>query len=162
MAYFYYFHEGDFERAADESEAAAKLVPNDSFIRAELAQFLTFAGRTDRAIEWGEEAIRRDANPMDWYFGNLAFAYYNSGRPADAVTQFQKMKQPWTLYLAAAYVRAGKLDEAHAIVAQFVKDYPGYTLKDEAVWPTRRQPQFPESILKPYLADLAKAGMPEK
>lgn len=122
---------------------------------------MTYAGRTHRAIEWLEEAIRRDANPVDWYFGYLAFAYYNSDRPADAVTQFLKMKQPWKLNLAAAYVRAGRLDEARAIVAQFVKDYPGYTLKDEAVWPTRKQPQFPEAILKPYLADLAKAGLPE-
>jgi len=162
MAYFYWLHEGDFERAADEAEAAAKLVPNDSWTRADLAQFLTFAGRIHRAIEWLEEAIRRDANPADWYFGALAFAYYNSGRPADAVMQFQKMKQPWKLNLAAAYARAGKLDEAHGIVAQFVKDNPGYTLKDEAVWPTRKQPQFPESILSPYLADLAKAGLPEK
>jgi TolB-like protein/class 3 adenylate cyclase len=162
MAYFYWLHEGDFERAADEAEAAAKLVPNDSWTRADLAQFLTFAGRIHRAIEWLEEAIRRDANPADWYFGALAFAYYNSGRPADAVMQFQKMKQPWKLNLGAAYARAGKLDEAHSIVAQFVKDHPGYTLKDEAVWPTRKQPQFPESILSPYLADLAKAGLPEK
>jgi len=160
LAYFYCLHEGDFERAADEAEAAAKLVPNDSWTRADLAQFLTFAGRTQLAIAWSEEAIRRDTNPPDWYFGTLAFAYYNGGRAAEAVTQFQKMKDPWKLPLAAAYVRAGKLEEAHAVAAHFVRQYPGYTLKDEAVWPTGKQPQYPDAILKPYLADLAKAGMP--
>jgi TolB-like protein/class 3 adenylate cyclase len=160
LAYFYCLHEGDFERAADEAEAAAKLVPNDSFTRADLAQFLTYAGRTKLAIEWLEEAIRRDANPPDWYFGTLAFAYYTGGRATEAVPQFQKMKDPWKLPLAAAYVRAGKLEEGHAVVAQFVRQYPSYTLKDEAVWPTGKQPQYPEPILKPYLADLAKAGMP--
>ena len=76
MAAFYYLHEGDFERSADEAEVAAKMVPNNSFTRADLAWYLISAGRTERAIEWLEELIRRDASPMDWYFGNLAVAYY--------------------------------------------------------------------------------------
>ncbi|MGQ0484912.1 MAG: winged helix-turn-helix domain-containing protein [Hyphomicrobiales bacterium] len=164
MAYVYSLHEGDFERSADEAEAAAKLVPNDVFAHAGLAQFLTFAGRTDLAIEWMEEAVRRDAG-RKFYLGDLAFAYYNAGRPVDAVAQFQKMKQPlkrpWKLNLAATYARLGKLDEARTLVAQVAKDYPGWTLKDEAVWPTGVQPRYAESILKPYLADLAKAGLPE-
>jgi hypothetical protein len=54
MATFYYLHEGDFERSADEAEVAAKMVPNDSWTRADLAFYLTSAGRTERAIEWLE------------------------------------------------------------------------------------------------------------
>jgi tetratricopeptide (TPR) repeat protein len=162
MAYLYYLHEGDFERSVVEAEAAARLVPNDPFTRADLAQFLTFAGRSERAIEWLEDAIRRDANPMQWYFGNLALAYYVANRPADAIAQFQKMKEPWRLNMAAAYVRLGKLEEAKAIIAAFHKDYPNYTLKDEAVWPARKKPQFTASVLEPYLADLAAAGLPKE
>ena len=162
MATFYYLHDGDFERAADEAEVAAKMVPNDPWTRADLAQFLVFAGRTDRAIDWLEEAIRRDASPVDWYFGNLAVAYYFDGRPDEAVVQFMKMKEPWRLGLAGAYVRAGKIDEARAIMAGFRKDYPDYRIKDEAVWPTWKKPQYSEAVLKPYLADLVKAGLPEQ
>jgi TolB-like protein/class 3 adenylate cyclase len=162
MTYLYCLHEGDFERSAAEAEAAAELVPNDAFTRADLAGFLASAGHADRAIEWLEDSIRRDANPAPWYFGNLAFAYYVADRPADAIAHFQKMKDPWKLNMAAAYVRLGKLDEARALVAQVLKDNPAYTLKDEAVWPTRKQPQYAASVLGPYLADLAKAGMPEK
>ena len=43
----------------------------------------------------------------------------------------------------------------------FDEKYPDYGLKDEAVWPTYKKPQYSESLLKPYLADLAKAGLPE-
>jgi adenylate cyclase len=154
MAAFYYLHDGDFERSADEAEVAAKMVPNDSFTRADLAWYLIAAGRTQRAIDWLEESIRRDANPLDWYFGTLAVAYYFEGRADDAVTQFLKMKQPWQLSLAAAYVRAGKLDEARSIVTKFHKEYPDYGLKDEAVFPTYKVPQYSESLLKLYLADL--------
>jgi len=110
MANLYQYHERDFERSVVEAEAAVKLVPYDAFSRADLAMFLANAGETDRAIDWLEEAIRRDASPMDWYFANLAIAYYNAGRPADAVTQFQKMKEPFEVNLAAAYARLGKLD----------------------------------------------------
>jgi adenylate cyclase len=161
MAYLYYLHEGDFERSAAEAEAAVKLVPNDPFTRADVAQFLAFAGRPERAIEWGEDSIRRDANPLDWYFGNLALAYYFADRPTDAIAQSRKMKQPWKLNLAAAYARLGELDEARALVAQVLKDYPGWTQQKEAVWPTGKQPQFAAPLLKAYLADLAKAGLPE-
>jgi adenylate cyclase len=160
MAILYQFHEGDFERSVVEAEAAVKLVPYDSLSRADLALYLANAGLTDRAIEWLEQAIRRDASPLDFYFGYLAVAYYLAGRPADAVAQLQKMKRPYKTYLAAAYVRLGKPDEARTIVAQLVKD--GHTLRREAVWPTGKQPQFTEPLLKPYLADLAKAGLPEK
>jgi TolB-like protein len=161
MAYLYWLHEGDFERSAVEAEAAAKPIPNDAFTRADLATFLVYAGRTEQAISWLEESIRRDANPMDWYFGNLALAYYFADRPADAIAQFQKMKTPWKLNMAAAYARLGKLEEARAIVAGVLKEFPGYTLKDESVWPTGKQPQFLPSLLRAYLADLAKAGLPE-
>lgn len=161
LAAFYYFHEGDFERSADEAEVAAKMVPNDSLTRADLAWYLIAAGRTERAIEWVEESIRRDGNPLDWYFGTLAVAYYFEGRADDAVTQFLKMKQPYRPNLAAAYVRAGKLAEAQAIIAALRKDRPDYGIKDEATFPTFKVPQFRESLLNPYLADLAKAGLPE-
>ena len=69
--------------------------------------------------------------------GNLAIAYYFAGRPDDAVVQFLKMKEPWRTNLIAAYVSAGKLNEAQALMAEFRKDYPDYTLKDDAVWPTK-------------------------
>lgn len=161
MAYLHSLH-GDFDRSAAEAHATARLVPNDSWTRADLAQFLIFAGETDLAIEWLEDAIRRDANPAQWYFGNLALAYYVAGRPAEAIEQLQKMKEPWRLVMAAAYVRAGKLAEASKVMAEFRRDYPTYTVKEEAVWPTYRKPQFAAAVLEPYLADLAKAGLPRE
>ena len=162
MAIFYQLHDGDFQRSVIEAEAAAKLVPYDPLSRADLALYLANAGKVDRAIEWLEEAIRRDASPMDWYFGNLAVAYYHAGRPADAVAQFQKMQQPWNSNLAAAYARLGKLDEARATMSKFLSDKPGWTIAYEAVWPTAKQPQSIKALLDPYLADLARAGLPER
>jgi adenylate cyclase len=105
---------------------------------------------------------RRNANLPDDDFGNLAIAYYFAGRPEEAVVQFQKMKEPWKVNLAAAYVRLGKLDEARALIAQLLKDDPTWTLQKEAVYPSGKHPQFAKPLLDAYLADLAKAGLPEK
>jgi TolB-like protein/class 3 adenylate cyclase len=162
MAILYQLHEGDFERSAVEAEAAVKLVPYDSLARADLGYYLAAAGKTGKAIEWLEEAIRREPSPVDWYFGNLAVAYYLADRPADAVAEFQKMKEPWNVNLAAAYARLGKIDEARAAMAKHLNYKPGWTIKDEAVWPTTKQPQLAEPLQSAYLADLAAAGLPEK
>ena len=162
MSHLYYMHEGDFERAADEAEAVVKLIPNDPWALSQSAPYLTNAGRVDRAIEWMERAMRRDAIPRESNFGDLGVAYYFAGRPADAVAQFLKMKEPWKTSLAATYVRLGKLDEARTVIAQLRKDDPSWTLQKEAVYPSGKHPQFAKPLLDAYLADLAKAGLPEK
>jgi hypothetical protein len=99
---------------------------------------------------------------MDWYFGNLAIAYYFADRPADSVVALQKMKAPWDVNLAAAYACVGKLNEARASIAKLLEAKPGWTVEKAAVWPTTKQPQYAEPFLKAYLADLAKAGLPER
>jgi adenylate cyclase len=162
MAIVSQLHEGDFERSVVEAEAAAKLVPYDAFARADLAGVLVNAGKIDRAIEWSEESIRRDASPMDFYYAWLAIAYYFDDRPADSIATFQKMSAPWDVNMAAAYVRLGKFEEARASIARLLKSKPGWTIQKKAVWPTTKQPQYVEPLLKTYLADLAKAGLPEK
>ncbi|MBB3146880.1 hypothetical protein FHS21_003296 [Phyllobacterium trifolii] len=44
---------------------------------------------------------------------------------------------------------------------KFLEDKPGWTVQKEAVFPTTKQPQYTEPLLKTYLADLAKARLPK-
>ncbi len=162
MAFLYQYHEGDFKRSVAEAEIAVKLVPYDPFSHADLGQAIAGAGEVDRGIEWIEEAIHRDANPLEWYFSNLALAYYLAGRPADAINVATKMEHPAYQTLAASYALLGKLDEARASVEKLLAQRPGWTARDEAVWPSTKHPQLVPSLLEPYLADLLKAGLPEK
>jgi hypothetical protein len=46
-------------------------------------------------------------------------------------------------------------------MGKIVRDQPGRTIREEAVWPTRKQLQMVERLLRPYLDDLRKAGLPE-
>jgi adenylate cyclase len=166
MAVLYYIYAGDFERSAAEAEAAAKASPYDFLARAQLAYFLMGAGRTDMAVNWLEEAIRRDPHVIDLYFLNLATAHYHAGRPEDALALLAKfngpLRGPKKIILAAANARLGQLDEARHELARFLAEFPGWTIEKEATWPSGRQPKFIEPLLTPYLDDLRKAGLPEK
>jgi adenylate cyclase len=155
MAALYQWHEQDFDRSVVEAESTVQIAPYDGFSRVALAFYLANAGRTDEAIEWVNEAIRRDPNAPGSWQGNLAWAYYLAGRHEDALAALQTMDEPYRDWLAAVYVRLGRIDEARAVMTTFVKD-TGYTLEDEARWP------LIEPLEQGYLDDLRKAGMPEK
>jgi class 3 adenylate cyclase len=162
LAVFLPLAEGDFEAAAREAEAAHRLVPYDPFSHANLSNVMTNAGRTDRAIEWAQFAVRTEAIVPDWYRDRLAWAYYHAGRPSEALAEWDKMAHPLRVSRAAALARLGRLDEARALTAAHVEMVPTFTIAQAAKWPGLHHPQMVERLLNPYLADLAKAGLPEK
>ena len=161
MAAYYQFHDGDFERSAAEADAAVKLVPNDPWALAVLSGIMANTGHTDRAIEWAQRAAR-DPNAIDFYYQELGWAYYCANRPSDALAEFSKMQDPWIWGQAISYGRLGKMDEARTLMGKIAKDQPNRTIRGEAIWPTGKQPQMVERLLKPYLDDLRKAGTPEQ
>jgi adenylate cyclase len=155
--------QGKFDRAVQDAELAVKLVPNDAFSHIDLADVLVSAGRPERAIELGQAALNRDPNGPDWWHNVLSFAYYNAGRIDDAIVEFGRRKQPCTdcINLAAAYARKNRLEEARKVISAIRQKYPSYTIADESRWPTGQTPQLAEPYLSAYLADLAKAGLPQ-
>lgn len=145
----------DFERSVAEAKGAIKLNPYDSTSRADLAELMANAGKTEEAIEWLGESIRRDPKGPEWYNANLAWAYYLAGRYEEAVSALQKLNKPRPLLLAAVYVKLGRLAEARAIMANFLKKNPAYRLADAARWP------LVDSLKLGWLEDLRRAGLAE-
>jgi adenylate cyclase len=102
MAWLYQWQKGDLVRSIAEAKTALQMVPYDAFSRADLANVVANAGRTDLAIEWAMDAMRRDPECPEWMcVWSLAWAYYLAGRPEDALAELQKMSQPLPLTLAA-------------------------------------------------------------
>jgi Flp pilus assembly protein TadD len=162
MAWLYQWYEEDFVRSVAEAEAAVQMVPYDAGSRADLAKYVGNAGNTDEAITWAKEALRLDPKGPEYFRWNLGFALYLAGRPEDALTEFKKVSPPWRApNLAATYARLGRIDEARAVIAEFRKGLPNYTLRDEANFPAGKEPQLVEPLQSAYLNDLRKAGMPE-
>ena len=157
MAFLYAWHDLDYQRAADEAEAAVRTTPNDTILLAPLSYIAASAGRYDEAIHWVETVLAHDSHPLPWVYTKLGWAYYGAGRYQEALDAMSKNKDGSPLYLAAAQVRLGRLDEASANVANFLKEYPGSTLADEAQFTLAQ-----EALKESYLDDLRKAGLPER
>jgi adenylate cyclase len=145
----------DFERSVAEATRALKLLPYDATSRADLAELMANAGKTDEAIDWLLESIKRDPQGPEWYRGNLAWAYYLAGRYEQSFAELQKLNKPKPLLLAAVSIRLGRLGEAQAILHSFRTNNPAYTLIDAAHWPLHAQ------LKQAWLQDLREAGLPE-
>jgi adenylate cyclase len=145
----------DFERSVAEAKSAVKLVPYDATIRADLAELMANAGKTDEAVEWLQESIKRDPKGPEWYTGNLAWAYYLAGRYKDALAELQKLNKPRPLLLSAVYINLGRIEEAQAVMRDFLNKNPNHTLADAARWP------LIASLKRSWLEDLRQAGLAE-
>jgi adenylate cyclase len=156
MANYRQLHGRDFDRSVAEIRMAVEIAPYDAFTLADLSFTMALAGNTEEAIEMGQKSLRIDPHPFDFVIANMGFAYYLAGRYEEAFDFMQKLNDPTSPYLAIVYVRLGRVTEARAIMAAYMKAVPTDTLAVEA-----RLPIKDPALRERYLEDLRAAGMPE-
>lgn len=114
--------EGDFQRSIAAIEAAIALAPYDASTRADMAELLANAGQLTRSVEWLQEAIRRDPNPPDWYYRNLAWAHYLDGSFVLALQSLQSRQSPRPDPLLAVVLAGSHRDmEARKTVEEYLR-----------------------------------------
>jgi adenylate cyclase len=95
------------------------------------------AGEAERAMEWGERALRLSPfDPLSWgaWLG-LFHGHFLQGRFEDAANAARKAIQgnPGLsishTFLAAALVKLGHIDEAKAAAAHLLKLEPGFSVR---------------------------------
>ena len=157
MARLYTLYAGDFDRSVEEAEATIEMGPNEVVARSLLSDWLSFAGRHDQAIEWASAALRQEHNAAFAMFlkPNLAWVLYFAGRYDEALETIKGSEMVAPDITAAAYVRVGRVDEARAIIADWLKKGP-FSIATESCWAMK------EPMKSTYLEDLRKAGLPEK
>lgn len=158
-AQVYPLAEGDFESAAREAEAAHALVPFDPMSNIDLSFVMANAGYAETAVEWAEYGVNNEAMVPDWYRDRLAWAYYNAGRAEDSVRVYDEISYLCEICKAAALVRAGRIEDGRALIAQVTAARPDITLKSAALAPGGRFPYMTARMLAPYLEDLRAAGL---
>ena len=128
--------EEDFPRSIKEIEVAIDMAPYDASARADLGELLANAGEIETAIEWLQEAIRRDPRPPDWYHRNLAWAHYLDGRDDMALQALQSQRnlQPNPL-LAVIYTRLNRDVEARQALAAYRRLNPNFESVNEVQRP---------------------------
>ncbi len=165
MAYIHW-HEADFVRAVQDAEAAVAINPADADSISSFARVQIAAGNPERAIEWIQASIRLNPDiPRNTRL--LAWAYYLMGdyeKSLAAAKQHLKLTREFPdeayLYTAAAAMRLGRPEEAHAALQTHIQKcrpsrrshssaagrWTGLTRigrSSTAGWPTLRQPAIP-------------------
>ncbi len=151
---------GDLDQAVAEYDRALKLNPNSARVLADSVEALVYLGRAEEGISRTRAAIRLNPFHPDWYLWNLGWAQYYAEQYEDALASLKKMnKMPNEVRytLGPVLVQLGRLDEARAVITEFLKNAPNYSIEDTEILPFKH-----EEYLERWKEDLRKAGIPEK
>lgn len=160
---FIYMVRKDYEKAEKEVTKAINLAPNYADGYGLLALIKNVLGRPKEALELINKGMR--LNPYySWdYPYNIGRAYYVLGRQKEAVAALEaaharnENAMPANLFLAASYIRAGRITDAEWIVEQVKMLSPETTISQ-----VEKAGDFADSELRnAFLADLRKAGLPD-
>ena len=113
-----------YDLAIKEYERAIELNPNDANSHSERGAIMSYNGQTDKAIEALEIALRFNPHMESGFFNHLGLAYYLKGRYDDAIGTLERglSQYPDLVFLhiplAAAYAKAGRLQDAARVAAK--------------------------------------------
>jgi tetratricopeptide (TPR) repeat protein len=113
----------EFDEAGQHFDKAIHLNPNDSRAPALYGFYLTVIGEPDQGIEQFDQAMRLNPLEPSWFRWLRGIAYFTSGRYKDAIVDLRSIKSPINEvrgWLAASYAQAGRLDEARAMLEEFL------------------------------------------
>ena len=125
------------------------------------AQSLNYAGRSEEAIRLLQKAIRLNPHGPIFYYRNLGFVLWMTGRYEEAVSAFKKVIQRSPnhitvhLGLAATYMMMGREQEARAEASEVLRIDPNFSLDRFAkVYPYKDQ-----SVTDNLINACRKAGL---
>jgi adenylate cyclase len=149
-----------YDRAIAECERAVSLDPNSAENIFWLGMTLNWAGRTEEAIPYIQNAIRLNPLPPALYFVQLAVSYRDSGQYEKAIEASKKalQQEPNTqfayIHMAVSYIRLGQEKEARAAATEILRINPKFSLERYAkILP------FPQPVTDLVIEDLRKAGL---
>ena len=160
---YVYLMRKEYDKAEKAVEQAINIAPNYADGYGLLALINNNLGQAEKAIEFISKGMR--LNPYyTWdYLYNLGSAKYMLGDYDAAITALEKAQErnenaiPIKLYLAASYVRAGRMDDAGWTIEQLQVLNPAATITHTE----KTIPIVNSDIKRTLLEDLRRAGMPE-
>ncbi len=156
-----YLYQRQYEQSIAEAERAIVLGPNEADNYGALAESLVLSGQPERAIGYGEQALRLNPRTISFAHFSLGWAYRLVGRYEEAIAILKKFLGQYPnqlgarLNLAVAYQESGREDEARAEVVQVLRLNPNYSLEALRKMNFQKDPALAE---RSYAA-LRKAGM---
>jgi len=128
--------EHDRATAFQAFDAALALSSSSAFTYIFGSTLLGWAGEAERAIDWGERAVRLSPfDPLGFIaFGGIFLGHFGRGRDVEAAAAARKAIQVNPLFsisyvmLAAALARLGRSDEAKAAAARLMELQPSFSI----------------------------------
>jgi TolB-like protein/DNA-binding SARP family transcriptional activator len=149
----------EYEPALFHFERSIDLNPNDANGIEHMGTALSFVGRADQGIELIRQAMRLNPFYPDWYWGDLAIAYYAACRYLDSLEASRHIAGLKTYRLlaleAACCAQLGRHGEARATAAEVLRLKPAFRIS--AVKWAHKNPEDSEHIFE----GMRKAGLPE-
>jgi adenylate cyclase len=158
-----YTMERRFDKGIAECERAVALSPNAADAYFHLGNALRFAGRHEESVRATEKAVRLNPFPRPLVLSSLGSAYFFTGRYGKAIEMCEKAVKEAPddliahLHLAAAYVGAGREEEAQGQIGEVLRINPKYSLEYQA----KMLPFKNKRDLDRVIGALRKAGLPE-
>lgn len=159
----------EYDEARSEHESAIELNPNDPEARRYYGDFLAATGQADAAIE--QIDLGKRLNPFDtrWVPWIRGIACFTARRYEEAIATLRQASEPINEvrgWLAASYAHAGRMQEAKAMLEEFLRvaesdmaSFPGRRLKDwEPYWHGAFEYKDPKDFEHLFDA-LRKAGL---
>jgi adenylate cyclase len=150
-----------YDKAIAECERGIDLAPNSAECHIWMAYVLTYAGRSEEAVRYAEQALRFNPYPPSWWIRQLGQSYFFAGQYEEAIAAHKKSlnlspKDLLThLHLTTAYSWAGRHEEALAQAAEILRINPKFSVEERAKF----MPLKNQADLDRYLDGLRKAGL---
>jgi len=142
-----------FDQAGSHYERILAANPNNVACATIFAELLIYVGRPVEALRQLDETMRRDPFPPNWYWEIRGMALFCLGRYDEAVAAYSKMTilHPWIqAYLVAAYVHAGRRDDADRQLTLYRGEHPGGSLLEIA----KQEPYKDDKLRDPLIEGL--------
>jgi TolB-like protein len=133
--------QGEYESSESHFIRALKLNPNNIAARGAYSLLLVSLGRAEEALQHMAVAERLDPFGVAWTPWVKGAVMFTVGRYQDAIhsfSQIENLQNIVRIWLSAAYVNTGDLDQARIVLEKFVRaaqhdlaDFPG---KDKEAW----------------------------
>jgi len=157
-------HYGRHDAALEGIRKAMKLAPSDALIRAHYGRYLGYVGRPEDGAREVRAAMRMspDSLPMLYFLGVCQRAAGDVEAAIETLVEHRarlggRLLPGPTSQLVAAYVQAGRMDEARALVARQRDATPGFTLET-----ARRLHHYQsDAAATAFLEALRQAGAPD-
>jgi adenylate cyclase len=139
-----------FDQAGSHYERILTANPNNVTCATIFAELLTYVGRPVEALRQLDETMRRDPFPPNWYWEIRGMALFCLERYDEAIAAYSKMTilHPWIqAYLVAAYVHAGRRDDADHQLALYRGEHPGGSLLEIAKQEPYKDDRFRDLLI---------------